>query len=239
LIMMAGSAAFAQGTIEVVGGDTYDWGSVAPSKLKTVIEVKNTGSDTLNITNVRPSCGCTTAPIDKNLLLPGESGKINVEIDMTTRTGPTTKTITVYSNDPKNPAQIIYLKADVKRAMVFVPAEYFLIANGKVGEEAMSSVRITNSGSEDFTLFPPEFVQGNVRVRFDMKDKVTLKPTEEFELKAYVTPLEAGSANGIVRMKSTSSEYQSFDLPVYGSIAAAAVTPVTPTQAQTQSAHQK
>jgi hypothetical protein len=236
MLAIVGGSAYAQGKagkLEVVGGDTYDWGSVAPAKLKAVIQVKNVGDDSLVISNVRPSCGCTTAPIDKNVLMPGDIGKINVEIDMTTRTGPTTKTITVTSNDPKNPAQIIYLKADVKRAMMFTPAEYFLITNGKVGQEVATSIRITNSGKEEFTLFPPEFVSGNVRVRFDMKEKKTLKPTEEYELKAYVTPLEAGSANGVVRMTSTSSEYKSTDLPIYGQVEAAtasapAVTPSAP-----------
>jgi uncharacterized membrane protein len=226
-LLLAGTAAYAQGRIEVVGGDTYDWGSVSPAKLKTVIEVKNVGDDTLKITNVRPSCGCTTAPIDKSTLMPGESGKISVEIDMSTRTGPTTKTITVASSDPKNPTQIIYLKADVKRAMTFSPTEYFLINNGIVGTEATTSVRITNSGEEAFTVFPPEFVQGNVRVRFDMTAKKEVKPGEELELKAYVTPLEAGSANGIIRIATSSNapEYKSRELPIYGSIAAPAAVP--------------
>jgi hypothetical protein len=237
-ITMAG-AAYAQGKIEVVGGDTYDWGAVSPAKLKTVMEVKNVGDDTLKITNVRPSCGCTTAPIDKNVLMPGESGKISVEIDMTSRTGPTTKTITVSSSDPKNPTQIIYLKADVKRAMTFNPAEYFLVNNGVLGQEAVTAVRIVNTGEEAFSVYPPEFVQGNVRVRFDMTAKKEVKPGEELELKAYVTPLEAGSATGIIRVKTTSSspEYQTKELPIYGSISAPAVSATPQAVPDTKSSH--
>ena len=43
LIFVMAGAAYAQGKIEVVGGDTYDWGAVSPAKLKSVIEVKNVG----------------------------------------------------------------------------------------------------------------------------------------------------------------------------------------------------
>jgi hypothetical protein len=238
IITMAG-AAYGQGKIEVVGGDTYDWGAVSPAKLKSVIEVKNVGDDTLKITNVRPSCGCTTAPIDRNMLMPGESGKISVEIDMTSRTGPTTKTITVSSSDPKNPTQIIYLKADVKRAMTFNPAEYFLVNNGILGQEAVAAVRIVNTGEEAFSVFPPEFVQGNVRVRFDMTAKKEVKPGEELELKAYVTPLEAGSATGIIRVKTSSSspEYQTKELPIYGSISAPAASAPPLAVPDTKSSH--
>src|SRR5438105_11547865 len=83
LMTLAAGSAFAQGKLEVIGGDTYDWGAVAPAKLKTVIQIKNVGTDSLVISNVHPSCGCTTAPIDKSMLKPGEIGKISVEIDMT------------------------------------------------------------------------------------------------------------------------------------------------------------
>jgi hypothetical protein len=236
--LMMGGAVYAQGTIEVIGGDTYDWGAVAPSKLKTVIEVKNVGDDTLKITNVRPSCGCTTAPIDKSVLMPGESGKISVEIDMTSRSGPTTKTITVASSDTKNPSQIIYLKADVKRAMTFTPAEYFLVNNGMLGQESLASVKIINSGEEAFSVFPPELVQGNVKVKFDLTEKKEVKPGEELDVTAHVIPLEAGSATGLVRIRTTSStpEYQSKELPIYGSISAPPA-PATQAVPDTKSSH--
>jgi hypothetical protein len=236
LAVATGATAFAQGKLEVVGGDTYDWGAVAPARLKGTIEIKNVGDDTLKITNVKPSCGCTTAPIDKNVLLPGESGKINVEIDMVTRTGPQTKTITVSSSDPKNPTQIIYLKADVKRAMAYNPAEYFLINNGVVGEESVASVRLANTGEQAFTVYPPEFVQGNVRVRFELDKEKEIKPGEDLELKVFVTPLEAGSANGIIRVRTnhTAPENQAKELPIYGSVAAATTPGSAP---DTKSSH--
>ena len=78
----ASAAASAQGTLEIIGGDTYDWGTVAPGKLTTTVEVKNTGAQDLKITEVRPGCGCTAAPIDKNLLNPNEIGMKLVLLSM-------------------------------------------------------------------------------------------------------------------------------------------------------------
>jgi hypothetical protein len=96
-----------------------------------------------------------------------------------------------------------------------------------------------NTGEEAFSVFPPEFVQGNVRVRFDMTAKKEVKPGEELELKAYVTPLEAGSANGIIRVKTSSSspEYQTKELPIYGSISAPAVSATPQAIPDTKSSH--
>lgn len=219
-IACTGNSAVAQGKLEVIGGPSYDWGNVAPGKLNTVIQVKNSGSGDLKISDVRPSCGCTIAPIDKKLLKPGEIGKITVTLDVTSRTGATEKTITVYSDDPSNASQVIYLKAFVKRPVSFNPAQYFLVNNAKVGVAAPAAVTIVNSGDEPLTIFPPEFVQGNVKTTFDMKEKKTLKPGEQLELKATITPEAAGSINGLVRLKTSHKDYQTVDLNIYGSAAA-------------------
>jgi hypothetical protein len=48
------------------------------SKTKAVFTVTNTGKNPLNITNVQPSCGCTTASKPEKPIPPGQSDKIEV-----------------------------------------------------------------------------------------------------------------------------------------------------------------
>lgn len=216
-LCMAG-AVQAQGKLEIIGGDTYDWGTVAPGKLTTVVEVKNTGKDDLSISEVRPSCGCTAAPIDKNLLKPGEIGKISVTLDVS-RTGPTEKTVSISSNDPESAVRILRLRANVRRALNFTPAQYMVISDGKVGVETPATpIRISNTGDTPVTLHPPEFAQGNVKVRFDMKEKKDLKPGEEYELKAFITPQEATHIFGQVKMKTSSPEMPTVDFNISGNM---------------------
>ena len=53
-----------------------DAGTVAKGeKIKTTFEIKNEGDQTLEITDVRPSCGCTIATYDKTVA-PGKVGKV-------------------------------------------------------------------------------------------------------------------------------------------------------------------
>ena len=65
----------AQPQMEIIGGDTYNWGKVKPGKnpLKATILVRNIGNEELHITQVRPGCGCTTAPLDKDKLKQGDT----------------------------------------------------------------------------------------------------------------------------------------------------------------------
>lgn len=67
MFVFAASLAFAQPKISIQGGDTQDWGKVKPkdSPLKASIKITNEGSEELKISDVRPGCGCTTAPLDK------------------------------------------------------------------------------------------------------------------------------------------------------------------------------
>ena len=232
IAVSAGSIASAQGKLEIVGGDTYDWGTVAPGKLTTTVEVKNTGGEELKITEVRPGCGCTAAPIDKNLLKPGEVGKINITLDVTTRTGPVEKTVSITSSDSAQAVRILHLKANIKRAVTFTPSQYFVVTEGKMGVESpATSIRIANTSDAPLTIYPPEFGQGNVKVRFDLKEKKELKPGEEYELKAYVTPTETETLYGSAKMKTSSTESPSVDLTISGTMS----RQTTPAPAQTQS----
>src|SRR5690606_35755820 len=133
MVFAAGTLAIAQPKLEIVGGDTHDWGQVPPGKLTTEVKVKNAGNEDLKISEVRPGCGCTVAPIDKDLLKPGELATISVSLDVTSRSGPVEKTVTITSNDAATPSQILHLKADVHRAVTVSPMQYMMITNGKVG----------------------------------------------------------------------------------------------------------
>ncbi|HVZ38273.1 MAG TPA: DUF1573 domain-containing protein [Candidatus Kapabacteria bacterium] len=227
LVVVAGTMAYAQPKLEIVGGDTYDWGKVAPSKLTTVVQVKNSGSTDLKISEVRPGCGCTAAPIDKNLLKPGEVGKISITLDVTSRSGPVDKIVTITSNDSTSPMQVLHLKADVHRAITCTPMQYMLVTDAKMGVESPASpMTIKNTGDAPVTLQVPEMVDGgNIKVRFDMKGSKELKPGEEYILKAFVTPKEAQSLYGSVKMKTSSTEMPMIDISISGTMSQPSAVP--------------
>ena len=103
LFVAAASMAIAQPKIEIVGGDTHDWGKVKAkdSPLKAVIKLKNVGNEILKITDVHPGCGCTkTAELDKKELKPGEIATTEISLNLGTLSGDVTKSVSISSNDP-------------------------------------------------------------------------------------------------------------------------------------------
>src|SRR5687767_5409763 len=79
----------------------HDFGKVdSGSVLKHDFVFTNTGTATLEITAVNPSCGCTTAGTWEKQIAPGKTGVIPLQFNPAAFSGQVTKPATVICNDP-------------------------------------------------------------------------------------------------------------------------------------------
>lgn len=76
-----------------------------------VFKFTNTGDAPIVISNAKGSCGCTVPTYPKNVILPGETGEINVKY-ATDRIGAFTKTVTLTSN-ASEPSKVLRIKGEV------------------------------------------------------------------------------------------------------------------------------
>ncbi|HEY9560976.1 MAG TPA: DUF1573 domain-containing protein [Anseongella sp.] len=94
--------------------EVYDFGSLTEGEVAThEFKFKNVGKEPLVITNVIPSCGCTTPKWSKEPIAPGKSGVITVSYDTKGRPTPFSKNVTIHSN-AKTPTKVLYIKGEVK-----------------------------------------------------------------------------------------------------------------------------
>ncbi len=106
-----------------------DAGSVAKGeKLAQDFAIRNDGNAPLQITDVRPACGCTVASYDKTIA-PGKTGAIHVVVDTVTFNGPVAKGVTVFTNDPANPQIELTVRAKVEPYIAVKPgfARYTIV----------------------------------------------------------------------------------------------------------------
>jgi hypothetical protein len=97
LLALAGSvAAEPQMT---VGENSFDFG-YAPqnNRVAHVFWLRSTGVDTLRITKVQPGCGCTKAPLEKDVLAPGDSTRLEVIFNTGKYKGNIMKSPKIYTN---------------------------------------------------------------------------------------------------------------------------------------------
>ena len=62
-------------------------------------QIRNDGDAVLQITEVRPSCGCTVADFDRTVA-PGATGKVKATVDTRNFKGGIAKSVRVFTNDP-------------------------------------------------------------------------------------------------------------------------------------------
>jgi hypothetical protein len=104
---------------------TVDLGKIKGSTQNDVVfNFKNEGKSDLIIRYVRASCGCTAVQQGTQGvgIKPGESSSIKAVFSSGGYNGKVTKTIYVYTNDPKNSEVVLMLSADVEQPAPVQPA---------------------------------------------------------------------------------------------------------------------
>ena len=163
----------------------------------------NSGTQTLEITGVRPSCGCTTASNWLRQIEPGQTGIIPVQFNSGNFNGPVTKTVTVTCNDPDQRMVILKIQGTIKRAIELTPDQLSFVLSSEAITNAVRSVRIRNNTETPLTLSEP--VCTNRAFKVALK---TLEPDKEFELTVSTQPpLPEGVTQGRVTMKSSATNY--------------------------------
>jgi uncharacterized protein DUF1573 len=112
------------------------------TEVSHVFGLPNRGETDLRIDHVKTSCGCTVAVLSDEMIPPGREARVAVTLDTSRLAGRTTKTVTVYTNDPAAPVVSLSLTGQVNTDLVVSPTPLYL---GRVqrGETVRREVLIT------------------------------------------------------------------------------------------------
>lgn len=93
----------------------HNFGTVNEGKVvEYIFGFENNGNAQLKIKDVKTSCGCTAALVSSKLVEPGDKGTLKVELDTSNIKGKMSRTVSVNSNDPKDPVKILTVYAQVQ-----------------------------------------------------------------------------------------------------------------------------
>jgi hypothetical protein len=177
LIITAVSAAAEPGI--KINGEAFDFGFVPQkSKVAHIFWLKSVGDTTLQIKTVKPACGCTKAPLEKDVIEPGDSSKLEITfstrkylglvkkaIKMTTNADDSAKSIYAVANVFTDPSELTPLS--VEPYTIEVTAET-VIENDEV------IFSLTNESDTDVQIKPIEWA----RHLFDIEIPEVIKAGE-------------------------------------------------------------
>lgn len=179
----------------------FDFGTLDSGEVvKHAFIFTNTGSATLEITAVKPACGCTTSDTWDRTVEPGKTGKIPIEFNSKGFGGDLKKTVRVSSNDSSQTNVTLQIKGTVWRAFDIVPHfAYFNFLPG-AKEKQTRTVRIKSNLEEPIVLSDPAWTNKNFNVVLK-----TVKEGKEFELTLSADPVQgSGPANTLIELKTSS-----------------------------------
>ena len=210
---LACAGAFAQPRIEAVGGTTMDMGSVyAGDAVQKIAVIKNTGTDTLRISDIKAQCGCTATMMDEKTLAPNDTGRLSITFNTAGQNGHRSKQVYVMSNDPANPKLTITFSADVMSVLDINP-KVITLDKARVDSVYTRTIVIANpSQTEAVSILAVNGDIPDIKASL-MKNK--LAPGEQTQLQVTITPTKSGTINGKVHMTTDHKKQQAFDIGVF------------------------
>ncbi len=162
----------------------FDFGRISSGELaKHEFVFTNTGTATLEINDVRPGCGCTTAGTWDKKVEPGKTGVIPLQFNSTGFSGSVTKSATVTCNDPGQSNLVLQLNAKIWKAIDVTPTMAVFTVSSETQTNETRSVRIVSNLEEAIELSDLQCT--NSAFRAELK---TVRPGKEFELLITAVP---------------------------------------------------
>ncbi len=124
--------------------ETLDFGKIASGQpIDVVFAFKNVGDTDLEITGIRPGCGCTKAQAKATRLAPGESSTLEAVFNSTGFSGIINKGIIVTTNDPAHERLNLSIRGEV------VPLAFL-----RPTLQSFSSLKVNSTYRHTFKVIP-------------------------------------------------------------------------------------
>jgi len=201
----------------------YDFGRVKSGELvKHTFIFTNIGDEMLIITNVQPSCGCTTAGDWSRQVEPGKTGTIPIQFNSANYSGQVLKTVTVTSNDKAQPSFGLQVKGTVWKPIDINPGFAVMNIPPDLQSNVTTKVHIVNNMDELVTLSPPE--SNN---KLFSAELITNKVGKDFDvIITALGPFDQPNLQGQITMKTSSTNMPAVSLTAWANVQpAVAVTP--------------
>ncbi len=199
----------------------WDFGRIKSGEvLKHTFVFTNTGTATLEITQVQPGCGCTTAGEWTRKVEPEETGTLAIQFNSANFQGPVLKTVAVHSNDKSQPNVMLQLKGTIWKA-VDVNPQFAMINVLPDSPSASTIVQILNNSDEPLVLSNPD--SNNPLFHATI---ITNRPGKEFQLVIAAEPASMTNTTmqGQITLKTSMASTPVITVTAWANVQQAIVT---------------
>ncbi len=207
------SLLFSQAKVLIPGGTDFDFGDVFTGAVaKRSVTIQNTGDENLTITSVSTSCGCTATMLSKEIIPPGDSGKLEISFDSKKFTGKVEKAVTFDTNDPDQKRVRIIFHANISR-IIETSLDRIVYNVIKVGADMVQEVTITNVSNEPLKITSVKSDSDVMKVQISEKE---LRPGYRTTLTCTLRATEIGFVKGNITFTTDNPKVASYSIRYFG-----------------------
>jgi len=212
LTMAAAGSVAAQPKIVVAEGLKPDFGEIFSSAvIKRSLTLLNKGKDTLQISAVSASCGCTSVS-STDRIAPGDTGRLNITFNPHGANGKVTKGVSFDTNDPLNKHIHVNFMVEIVK-VVDVDPDYLTFPSAQIDSPSTSEVTLKNIGTDSIHIFRILSTSENLK---GVSNKMAIAPDDEATVTCTFTPKEHGVFRGNLSIKIDSRKLPVIDVRVFG-----------------------
>jgi hypothetical protein len=216
LMILASVSLYAQPKIEIVGGNSFEFGKIYRGKImERTIVVKNAGNQTLELGQVNVSCGCTGTVVSDNSIPPGKTGEIKITFNSTNFSDSIHKSVTINSNAANAPQNVVQFSGFVVQEIAVTPQQFWF-RDAEVNRSSYATISLKNNSAEPISLVG---YQSGCQGFTLMLPRDPIKPGQSVELKAELKAKTAISVlNDAVSIKTSSKNEPDVYVRIFGAV---------------------
>lgn len=192
-------SAISQPKLTVVGGTSFEFGELhSDEPVKKIVTIRNDGDDTLEVSSVSASCGCTGALLSSDRIAPGDSGQISISFNPDRFSGNVKKYISFETNDPINSHARVNFSATINRILAVEP-DYLMFKDVKLGEPSTMELTVKNLSKSPITI--TSIIPSDLAIAIAQKS-ASIPAESETTLSFTLTSPAAGTVRGNIELKT-------------------------------------
>ena len=194
--------------------------------------LRNEGDEDLLIEIVRASCACTVVD-HPDVIKPGENGEIRIDLDTMLLNGPSSKNVSLYTNDPAAARIDLTVKADSRPYIDVFPGYFRYIVVQGFTDEATIKQTVLASSPKEFSVVAVEAPVPFIDVSF--REATAAERDENHDgpqwiVEATLAPdAPVGPLSGYIEIVTDHARQKKASIPLSGFVRP--VFAVTPTEA--------
>jgi hypothetical protein len=184
------------------------------AKIRHTFTLKNVGDAVLKLGEAKTSCGCTRAGTYLHELLPGETTRVTLQLDLRRRYGVQNKFITIPTNDPRHKHYKLFVNG-VALAKIRTNPDSLVLGAIEPNTPLTRIVRIYSTDGLRFKLSGIKAKLGLVKTELK-----TIKEGEIYDLTVHVPPVArtTGQVNDLIYINTDHKDLPYFSIQVRGVI---------------------